>query len=179
MNRSLWPIMLGLLVCICMGITAGCSGATTSGVRTSPTSGTLAAIPSPTSVALSVELGTGLAGSIPNVSVTNPTDSFTATDSFAFVIHLRVPINATKLACLIFDPELNVAYEWYETAQPSDTVLASYTPALGSILEKNTSGGPPGSPSITPPLGTYVLDVEIYPSSPINYADNVAFTYNG
>ncbi len=177
MNRLIRAIVFGAL--LCMGMLAGCSSTTVSAVKPSPTSGALATIVSPTPVALSVALGTSLAGSGKAVNVVNPTSSFTSKDTFAFVIHLRGPINATKVACLIIDSQFNIAWQWYETTQPSDTVLASSTPELGSVLEKSANKGLPAGSSIPPPLGTYVLQVFPYPSSPLNYANNVTFIYIG
>src|SRR5262249_41702173 len=118
-------------------------------------------------------------GSGQNVSIVNPTTHFTASNTFAFVIHLRSPIGADKVACLIFDPDRNIAWEWDVNTQPSNMVLASSTPALGSVLEKYTSSTLPDGSTIPPPLGTYVLQVYPYPSSPLNYANNVIFTYEG
>ena len=174
---------LGMLsVLICVGVLSGCGGTgalSHSSTTASSTPGDQAAIPSPTPVALSVELGTKLSGSGQNISIVNPTTHFAAADTFAFVIHLRSPINAQKIACLIFDSEGNIAWEWDVTIPPSSMVLASSTPALGSVLEKYTSSTLPDGTTIPPPLGTYVLQVYPYPSSPLNYANNVTFTYDG
>jgi hypothetical protein len=176
---------LGLLsVLICMGVLSGCGGTVTGAVShssktVSSTPGDQAAIPSPTPVSLSVDLGTRLSGSGQNVSIVNPKTRFTASDTFAFVIHLRSPINADKISCLIFDSEENIAWEWDVNTPPSSMVLASSTPALGSVLEKYTSSTMPDGSTIPAPLGTYVLQVFPYPSSPLNYANNVTFTYGG
>jgi hypothetical protein len=180
MKRFRYLGMLSVLMCV--GVLSGCGG--TSAVSHSsktipPTSGDQAAIPSPTPVALSVELGTKLSGSGQNVSIVNPMTHFTAADTFAFVVHLRSPINADKISCLIFDSEENIAWEWDVNTPPSSMVLASSTPALGSVLEKYTSSTMPDGSSIPAPLGTYVLQVFPYPSSPLNYANNVTFTYDG
>jgi hypothetical protein len=150
-----------------------------SGRIASSTPGNLAVAPSPTPVALMVELGTRLTGSGQNVSIVHPTTHFTAANTFAFVIHLRAPIGADKIACLIFDSEGNIAWEWDANTQPSNMVLASSTPALGSILEKYTISTLPDGSTIPPPLGTYILQVNPYPTSSLNYANNVTFTYEG
>jgi hypothetical protein len=176
---------LGILsVLICMGILSGCSitgvvASHSSNKTSSPTATDQAAIGSPTPVALSVELGTRLAGSGQDISIANPTTNFTSSDTFAFVIHLRSPINAQKIACLIFDSEGNIAWEWDVDVQPSSMVLASSTPVLSSVLEKYTTSTLPDGSTIPPPLGTYVLQVYPYPSSPLNYANNVTFVYEG
>jgi hypothetical protein len=180
MNRFRCLGMLSVLICV--GILSGCSETSAgshSTKTTSPTPGNQVVMPSPTPVALSVELGTRLAGSGQNVSIINPTTKFTSSDTFAFVIHLRSPISAQKIACLIFDSEGNIAWEWDVNAQPSTMVLASSTPTLGSVLEKYTSSSLPDMSAIPPPLGTYVLQVFPYPSSPLNYANNATFTYGG
>jgi hypothetical protein len=173
-----------LSVLICMGVLSGCGGMATSAAghsveTASPTPGDQAAIPSPTPVSLSVELGTRLSGSGQNVSIVNPRSHFTAADTFAFVIHLRAPINIGKIACVIFDSDRNIAWQWDVNISPSSMVLASSTPALGSVLEKYTSSTMPDGSTIPPPLGIYVLQVFPYPSSPLNYANNVTFTYDG
>lgn len=177
MNRLLWPITVCMLISLCA--LSGCGGTSIRHIQASATSTTLLAQASPTVVTLSVELGTGLAGSVPNVAIINPTTNFTANDTFAFVIHLRAPINASKVACLIYDPDYNIAWQWDLTTEPGAMVLASSTPKLGTVLEKYTSNSVLQAPVITPPLGTYVLQVEPYPSSPINYADNATFVYKG
>jgi hypothetical protein len=177
---------LGMLsVLIGVGVLSGCGGTVTSaashsGSKTiSSTPEGQSAVPSPTPVSLSVELGTRLAGSGQTISIVNPKTRFTASDTFAFVIHLRSPIDVEKIACLIFDSEENIAWEWYVNTPPSSTVLASATPALGSVLEKYTSSAMPDGTTIPAPLGIYVLQVFPYPSSPLNYANNVTFTYDG
>ena len=175
---------LGMLsALICVGIMSGCS--VTSAISHSrdkislPTAGDQAAVTSPTPVAVSVELGTRLAGSGQDVSIVNPKTQFSSSDTFAFVIHLRSPINAEKIACLIFDSEGNIALQWDVSISPSSMVLASSTPVLGSVLEKYTSSTMPDGSTIPPPLGTYVLQVYPYPSSPLNYANNVTFIFEG
>jgi hypothetical protein len=175
---------LGMLsVLICAGALSGCGGIVTGAASHNKTVTSTpedqAVIPSPTPVSLSVELGIKLSGSGQNVSVVNPTTHFSASDTFAFVIHLRSPINAAKISCLIFDSEGNIAWEWDVNTPASSMVLASSTPALGSVLEKYTSSTMPDGSTIPAPLGVYVLQVFPYPSSPLNYANNVTFTYNG
>jgi hypothetical protein len=182
MKRFRYLGMLSVLMCV--GVLSGCGGTATSAVshssKTVPSMpGDQAAVPSPTPVSLSVELGTKLSGSGQNVSIVNPRTHFTASDTFAFVIHLRSPINAQKIACLIFDSEGNIAWEWDVITPLSSMVLASSTPTLGSVLEKFTSSTLPDGSTIPPPLGIYVLQVYPYPSSPLNYANNITFTYDG
>jgi hypothetical protein len=179
MRRFRYLGMLSVLMCV--GVLSGCGGTSAiSHSKTIPSApGDQADIASPTPVSLSVELGTRLAGTGQNISIVNPTTHFTASDTFAFVIHLRSPINAQKVACLIFDSGGNIAWEWDINTPPSSMVLASSTPALGSVLEKYTSSTLPDGSTIPAPLGTYVLQVYPYPSSSLNYANNVIFTYEG
>jgi hypothetical protein len=180
MKRFRYLGMLSVLMCV--GVLSGCGGTSAvshSSKTISSTPEDQAVVPSPTPVSLSVELGTRLAGSGQNISIVNPTTHFAASDTFAFVIHLRSSINAQKIACLIFDSQGNIAWEWDVNTPSSSMVLASSTPALGSVLEKYTSSTLPDGSTIPPPLGTYVLQVYPYPTSPLNYANNMTFTYEG
>jgi hypothetical protein len=160
--RIVSTVCLGL----CIGLAAGC-GAVTSGRAITPTPS-----PSPTvtttssSVVVDVQLGTGLRGTGEGVMVVNPTTRFKPSDRFAFVIHLRAPINATKVSCLIYDPLGNIPYSWDQSTHPGDTILASTTPPMGTLIP---AGDPPG---------IYQLVVFQSPSALVNYADGANFTYN-
>jgi hypothetical protein len=118
-----------------------------------------------------VQLGTAISGAGQSVSIVNPRTSFSATDTFAFVIHLRAPINASQIAVLVFDPLGNVAYNTMVNTQPTDMVLAATTPPLGQTLDPL---GPHPAPA-----GIYQLAVFPSTNATLNYANNVTFTYNG
>jgi hypothetical protein len=159
--RTFSAMCLGLSI----GLASGC-GAASTGREISP-------IPSPTpvltsissSVVADIHLGTGLQGTGASTMVVDPTNSFKPSDRLAFVIHLLTPINATKVSCLIYDPLGNILYSWEQSTQPSDTVLASSTPPLGTLIP---AGDPPG---------IYQLAVFQSPSALVNYADGANFTY--
>jgi hypothetical protein len=162
--RAFSAVCLGLSV----GLAAGC-GAVSSGREIPPTSSPSSAItPTTTSVSsvvVEVQLGTGLRGTGDSAMIVNSTNSFKPSDRLAFVIHLRTPINATKVSCLIYDPLGNILYSWDQGTQPSDTVLASSTPPLGTVIP---AGDPPG---------IYQLVVFQSPTALVNYADGANFTY--
>jgi hypothetical protein len=161
--RIVSTVCLGLSV----GLAAGC-GAVSSDRAIPPTpSPSPAVTPTSPSVVVDVQLGTGLRGTGDSAVVVNPTNSFKPSDRFAFVIHLRTPINATRVSCLIYDPLGNIPYSWDQSTQPSDTILASSTPPLGTLIP---AGDPPG---------IYQLVVFQSPSALVNYADGADFTYTG
>jgi hypothetical protein len=159
--RTFSTVCLGL----CVGLAAGC-GAAPSGREIPPTpSPSPAVTPTSLSVVVDVQLGTGLRGTGDGAIIVNPTNSFKPSDRLAFVIHLRTPINGTKVSCLIYDPLGNSLYSWDQSTQPTDTVLASSTPLLGTVIP---AGDPPG---------IYQLVVFQSPSAQVNYADGANFTY--
>jgi hypothetical protein len=161
--RTFSAVCLGLSI----GLASGC-GAVSSGREISPTPSPSPAVTSTSlSVVADIQLGTGLQGTGASALVVDPTNSFKPSDRLAFVIHLLTSINATKVSCLIYDPLGDVVYSWEQSTQPGDTVLASSTPPLGTVIP---AGDPPG---------IYQLAVFQSPSALVNYADGANFTYTG
>jgi|SRR5215469_8734381 len=126
--------------------------------------------PTDTPVAQSVQLGTGLSGSGQTVSIVDPKTSFTSHDTFAFVIHLRVPIDATQMSVLIYDSNGKFAADWDWSVQQTDTILSSVSPSpLGALFQSFHNSNQPS--------GSYKLVVFPSPTSFDNYANDVTFTY--
>ena len=131
-------------------------------------------IPTDTPVAVSLQFGTGLSGSGQNVSIVNPKTSFTQSDMFAFIIRLRASGNSPKANVVIIDSLGNPVYTQDIPLQLSDRVIAASFGPLGRVLKEP----PLDTAPMTPPAGSYILNVLIYPSPLVTvYASYAPFTY--
>jgi hypothetical protein len=173
MKRAVLYVLFSSIV-LCLGL-VGCAGTTTATIGSVPPTLHPYVIYTPTPVYASLQIGTGLSGSGANVTVTNPTASFTPSDTFAFVVHLQAAAKSNKAEVVIEDPSYFTVYKEQLPIQASTKVIAASLGPLGSLLKEPDI-------AVAPPkllAGDYALSVFLYPPPfMVDYANGYEFTYN-